>query len=179
MNKFSSWNMQQIYMDSFHDVELILNFSFQSVVERLWKCHREGRLCKLFLSFKHTRNLWQKPGAVSHSPAHIWELRSAASAHDGEDSSQSFIDHCHSSWWEHQDSCYVFIHVQNVLDVFVGCISIFLQVSGVKDWISLSLKWKDLERQWRCRVEFQGLIWQPTIFTGYDRDQGALWSGSG
>lgn len=109
----------------------------------------------------------------------LWELRTAASAHNGDHSYQRFIDHCLSSWWEHQDCCCFVPHVQNVLDMFVVCISIFLQVPGVLDWTSLSLKWKDLEKQWRCRVKFQGLIWQNTIFTGYDRDQGTLWSGSG
>ncbi len=51
---------------------------------------------------------------------------------------------------------------------------------GVRsNWTSLPLRWKDLERQWRCHVSYLVLEWQASLFTGYVRGQAELWSGLG
>lgn len=64
---------------------------------------------------------------------------------------------------------------------YVGWYSSFLILQEfvvTPTWTSPPPRWKDLERPWRCRVWYQGLIWQVTIFTGYSRSRGKLKSGS-
>ena len=59
------------------------------------------------------------------------------------------------------------------------CFLCFQEFGVRSNWTSLPLRWKHLERQWRCHVSYLVIAWRAMLLTGYDRSQGKLWSGLG